>query len=412
MKRSGTANLPLHHGSPPRWLWHRMVSLSGSITEFIVDEFGTTEFLGRVANPHWFQAFSCIIGFDWHSSGTTTTTCGALKQGVDTDRTGLAITGGKGRSSRRTLEEIPAYSDIFSLPDSRSGELVHASRITAKVDNSCIQDGYNLYHHSFIFDEKGNWCVVQQGMGERDARRYHWLHGVEDFIDEPHEGIACDSAKPSVLDMTARQSSETRCISVDLVKDRKRGWESAFRKIKKQRKDMLKDGATAASRHTSGSVHAAGSRAQRQSFLFEFEREKSGEIGEQIMIDETAPHLEMPSHHPVLEMDLTSRDIDVLRRAYEIQPADYEELISIRGLGPKKIRALALMADLIYGAEPSWNDPVKYSFSHGGKDGYPFPVDRDAYDNSINFLKDALYGAELERKERRGALDRLERLLR
>jgi len=415
MKRSGIADLPLHHGTPPRWLWHRMVSLSGAIAGFIADEFGTREFLRRMADPYWFQAFSCVIGFDWHSSGTTTTTCGALKQGVDPERIGMAVTGGKGRNSRNTLREIPEFAEAFSLPDSRSGELLHASRITAKVDNSCIQDSYTLYHHSFLFDEKGNWCVIQQGMGESPARgnrapaermtqsagrarRYHWLHGVDDFVKEPHEGIACDSISPRALDMTASKSREARRISVDLVKDRKGGWEGVFERIRREQK--------------------ARAGEKRQASLLEFfpgetgRGSAEGRVDAASSMDEGLPHLVMPAHHPVLDMDLSPRDFDVLHRAYEIQPANYEELISIRGMGPKKIRALALMSDLIYGADLSWKDPVKYSFSHGGKDGYPFPVDRDSYDNSISFLRDALYGAEMKQAERRAAMKRLEQLLR
>ncbi len=375
--RTGVVNLPLHGGKAPRWLFNRMVNLAGEITEVLIYEYGQDEFLRRISDPYWFQAFGCVLGFDWHSSGVTTTACGALKVAIDPEKHGIKIAGGKGKTSRKTLDEIEETSSIFSLSTQKTDELIYSSRMSAKVDNTCVQDGYQLYHHCFIFTEDGKWAVVQQGMNagktrnsdERQdisfgsshyARRYHWLSDqVKNLVEEPHTGICCDRKEKETLDMTAKESEEARKISVDLVKDNPLHLEKYF-KPTEQRK------------------------------LMDFK-----------------PEFTMPEHHPVLDIDIGKAGMKVLQRAYEIQPQNYEELISLRGMGPKKIRALTLISDLVYGTKSSWEDPVKYSFTHGGKDGYPYPVNRKVYDHSIHVLKDAVEQAKLNDKDRYYAIKRL-----
>jgi len=378
--KTGTVNLPLHGGRAPRWLFQRMVKLSREITKIIIYEYGTEEFLHRIADPYWFQAFSCVLGFDWHSSGTTTTTCGALKVAIDHEEMGIAVAGGKGRTSRKTPDEIRAISesDAFSLSGNMVDELVYSSRMSAKVDNTCVQDGYQLYHHCFIFTEKGDWAVVQQGMNTEDryARRYHWLSSdLERFVCEPHLGICCDrvGAEGEVLDMTARVSEETREASLDLVKDDPDHLMRYFRSDRNQTTLFDFDALSPSPPHATPS----------------------------------APSLTMPAHHPVLDCDLGKQGWKVLRNAYELQPESYEELLSLAGMGPQKVRALALVSDLIFGTEPSWQDPATYSFAHGGKDGYPYPVDRGTYDQTIEVLRDAIEGAEIGEKERYRAIRRL-----
>ncbi|RLI88452.1 MAG: DUF763 domain-containing protein [Candidatus Altiarchaeales archaeon] len=369
MKRTGTVELPLHGGKAPRWLFDRMVKLSSAITDVIIYEYGREEFLRRISDPYWFQAFSCVLGFDWHSSGTTTTTCGALKMAIDPEETGIKIAGGKGSASRRTTLEIEKTADLFSLSSKKIEELKYSSRMSAKVDNSCIQDSYQLYHHSFIFTEKGEWVVVQQGMNDSDryARRYHWLSdNVKSFVEEPHTGICSDRKEKDVLDMTAKESEETRKVSVDLVKDNPKHLENLLSKKEPQR------------------------------LLTEFKEER----------------FIMPSRHPILDIDIGRSGMKVLQKAYEIQPENYEELVALKGIGPQKIRALALISDLVYGAKPSWNDPAKFSFAHGGKDGFPYPVHRKTYDASIQTLKEAVEQAKLERKERLYAIKRLKDFIR
>lgn len=358
--RTGSVNLPLHNGKTPRWLFERMVKLAGGITEVIIYEYGIKEFLRRISNPYWFQAFSCVLGFDWHSSGTTTTTCGALKVALSPEEHGIAVAGGKGNTARKTPAEIEAKGEIFSLSSERIERLKYSSRMAAKVDNSCIQDGYQLYHHCFFFTEKGEWAVVQQGMNNTYARRYHWLSDISSFTEEPHEAICCDRKEAKVLDMTAKASEPARKVSLDLIKNNPEHLKKYF--IKQR---VLNS---------------------KNSFA-------------------------LASHHTILDIDIGKQGMEVLRRAYELQPASYEELVSLSGMGPKKIKALALISDLVFGASPSWHDPVKYSFAHGGKDGYPYPVDREVYDNSIKVLRECLESAKLDRKEKYMAIKRLEQFI-
>ncbi len=159
-RRTGIANLPLHHGRAPRWLFDRMTKLAREMTIAIVSDYGSEEMLHRFSHPHWFQAFGCVPGFDWHSSGVTTTLCGAVKQGVkglERDL-GLFVAGGKVAASRKTPAELEAWGERLSL---NPVPLVYASRISARVDNSAVQDGYQIYHHSFFFTGRGSWSVVQ-----------------------------------------------------------------------------------------------------------------------------------------------------------------------------------------------------------------------------------------------------------
>jgi len=366
------ANLPLHGGKAPKWLFHRMVKLTAGIVNVMLYEYDADTFLRRISDPYWFQAFSCVLGFDWHSSGTTTTTCGALKSAINPEEHGIMVGGGKGRASRKTPVDIETGGELFSLSDNKIEELVHSSKISAKIDNSCIQDGYQLYHHSFILTEKGNWAVIQQGMNQetRYARRYHWLgEKVDEYINEPHLGICCDSSSKKTLDMTSNNSDEARDSSVDLICD-------------------------------------------NPEHLKKFFKNKTIKIPKsQLKLDSYFKEYKMPRHHPVLDEDLSDREFEILKKAWEIQPSNYEELVSLEGMGPKKIRALALISDLVYGSEPSWEDPVKYSFTHGGKDGYPYPVDREVYDHSIRTVKEAVEEAKLEKKEKYNALKRLEKLI-
>lgn len=345
-----------------------MVKLASGITLFLISEFGKDEFIRRITNPYWFQALSCVLGFDWHSSGTTTTTCGAIKAALQKTECGISVAGGKGKFARQTLSEIETTAEIFSITTQKTEELKYSSKLSAKVDNNCVQDGYQLYHHCFFFTEDGAWTVVQQGMNSsnRYARRYHWSsEAIVSFVDEPHAGIACDKVEKRVLDLTAKQSSETRQISLDLIKDNPKHLEKYLNSSQQR---LITDYSNAVETYT------------------------------------------LPSRHPILPIDLKKKDWEVLQTAYNIQPKNYEELVAIRGMGAKKLRALALISDLIFGTKASWKDPVKYSFAHGGKDGYPYPVDKEVYDHSIQVLKDALDNLAND-KEKHFAIKRLESFL-
>lgn len=367
MRRSGVTDLPLHHGRAPRWLFQRMVKLSKGISDVIIREYGNKELLKRLSDPYWFQALSCVLGFDWHSSGTTTTTCGALKLSLNPEEHGLAIAGGKGRASKAAPEEIEKIGSIFSLGTCTTEKLKKTSKVVAKVDNACIQDGYHLYHHSFVLSEEGEWTVVQQGLSSDGyARRYQWhSEGITDLIEEPHTGISTSRREALVLDMTSKTSRNARETSLDLVND----------------------GPTHIVKHLSPGG---------QKTLMEFcegSRDLKG--------------LTLPRRHDILDMDIGKRGFSVLESAYQIQPESFEELISIRGMGPKMIRALALISELVYGNEVSWEDPARFSFAHGGKDGIPYPVDKETYDHSILVLKEAIDEARIEEKEKKLALERL-----
>ncbi|MFH1775239.1 MAG: DUF763 domain-containing protein [Chloroflexota bacterium] len=354
--RTGIAHLPLHYGKAPRWLFTRMTRLAREITIAIVVDFGPEEMLRRLSHPYWFQALGCILGFDWHSSGVTTTLCGALKEGLKglEQDLGLFVAGGKGRTSRRTPAEIEEWGNRLSLDPA---PLVYASRLSAKVDSAAVQDGYQLYHHNFLFTKNGSWTVVQQGMNEttRYARRYHWLgENVESFVNEPHSAILSE-ARGQALNLVAQDSLAAR-----------------------------------------NTISEIATKEEPENILSELKRLKT---------------LDLPHRHHLVTQDLHPDSLSkILLSTYDRQPNNFEELLGLRGVGPKTIRALSLISELVYGVAPSYEDPARYSFAHGGKDGIPYPVDRETYDQSIKLLARALNKTRLGREEKRQALNRLKRV--
>src|SRR5688572_20058201 len=325
MPRTGYDHLPLHGGKAPRYLFERMVPLSREIVIFLAREFGRDEVMRRLSDPYWFQAFGCVLGFDWHSSGLTTTVCGALKEGLrGTERElGIYVAGGKGATSRRTPAEIERACDALGRD---AAPLVYASRISAKVDNSAVQDGYQLYHHSFVFTPDGHWCIVQQGMSDETsmARRYHWLSDeVASYVNEPHAAICCDSTA-ATLNLVAAESEPVRAASAALAAE----------------KPQVALGAL-----------------------------------------DHLPLLEMPRRHAVVEAcDVDPRYLrKILLRTYEAAPKDFEALLSIEGVGATTLRARALTSVLIYGTQASRTDPARHSFAHCGNDSTPFPVEPATY---------------------------------
>ncbi len=332
----------------------------------IAEEQSPDTFLQRLSDPYWFQAFGCVLGFDWHSSGLTTVVTGVLKSALTVEDHGIRVAGGKGRVSKKTPDEILQIGNEFNLSTNRVEKLQYASRMCAKTDTAAVQAGYPIYHHTFFVSERGNWCVIQQGLdvNDRTARRYHWLsQHVKSFVLEPHDAIIGDTLKDRVLDMTARASEENQKICVDLVKGDTNNLISSISRI--------------------GSKEAS------------------------------LDYWSKPSEpHPVFLEYRMPRNLNwrIFRELYDRQPKNYEEVISQRGVGPATVRALALVAELIYGKPPSWRDPVKFSFAHGGKDGVPFPVNRKVMDESIRFVRESVESARLGDKDRVNALKRLERL--
>jgi hypothetical protein len=365
MEKVGIAELPLHYGKAPYWLIVRMKKLADQIITLIIDEYGQDELLRRLSNPFWFQALCCVLGYDWHSSGTTTVTTAVLKKVLRPEKHGFGVAGGKGKFSRKTPEEIEKISEALDLPIRKTEKLKYASRMGAKVDNTAIQAGYPLYHHAFFFSEKGKWTIIQQGMNveDRTARRYHWIsEKVKSFVEEPHSAVCCDVMKENVLDMTSKRSKEARKISVDLVKE-------GPRRIKN---DLL------------------SLRPIYQKSLKEF-------LPMKVKEDFVVHILKMPKNV----------NWNALKKAYDFQPKNYEELIGIRGIGPATVRGLALISEIIYGSPPSWKDPCKYTFCVGGKDGVPYPVKRKTYDEIVTTLEDIIKTAEVGRKDKLNALKRL-----
>lgn len=390
------AQLPLHGGKAPAWLFQRMTKLAGAITMAIVDEFGPDEMLERLSDPWWFQAFGCVLGFDWHSSGVTTVTCGAMKEAARLygDDLGIFVAGGKGATSRKTPTEIVTVANRLGL--SQGDRLVYASRMSAKVDSAAVQDGYQLYQHNLFFTPGGQWCVVQQGMNDaqKQARRYHWLGStVENFVCDPHAAVS-----------DLQQAGEQVSADVPSV-------------TKPQRQLLLN--------------LVAGEADQNRSATTKLIAEHPDWIMNEWRLATSGPTLFAPKHHRVLDADINPERLrKLVVAAHEQHPQDFATLVGAAGVGPATLRSLTLLAEIIFDAPVSHRDPAAaaaaaatsdspleatedgrrwadYSFAHGGKDGTPFPVDRDTYDRNIQILLNAVRRARVGENEKFEALRRL-----
>jgi len=368
--RTGIATVPLDYGRCPRWLFERMKRLGRGIAQAIVEEFGPEEFLKRLSDPVWFQSLGCVMGFDWNSSGLTVTTLGALKVGLFEiqDSLGLYVCGGK-KEARKTPEEITAYG--ISRGFEFAPSLIYASKMAAKVDSSLIQSGHQLYQHNFLFTKSGNWVVIQQGMNiqNQTARRYHWLSSVGEqkekklnFVEEPHSGIAAQ-IKVNPLNLVAKASRDNKEISTQLVKE--------------EPKKFLKD-------------------------LGLIQTKRAKNLTEIELYDKEF------YWHPVVEEKFDMKRLQkTIFAAREQYPRNFEELLSLKGIGPKTIRALSLVSEIIYGARPSYEDPARYSFSVGGKDGTPYPVDRKTYDKTLEIMEKGIEKSAISLREKAQARNRL-----
>lgn len=353
MKRSGHADLPLHYGHVPSWLYERMAKLGGAITEIIVSEYGKSEFLRRISDPFWFQSLGAVMGMDWHSSGITTSVMGALKQAINpmSKELGIYICGGRGKFSRKTPDELMKVADKTGL---NGNQLVRHSKLTAKVDNNTVQDGFQLYLHSFIVTDTGEWAVIQQGMNEssRMARRYHWLSDkIRSFMEEPHASV-CGDNLGLILNLTDKMALPTRNSILNISHEKP--------------------------------VH----------LLSEVKK------------------MCMPAHHEVTVNDVDLRRLgSVLTIAYNRKFTNFEDLLLLEGLGPKTLRSLTLISEILHGTPSRFNDPARYSFAHGGKDGHPFPVQTTVYDETLLFLKNTLHQAKIGYYDKQRALKKLNGLL-
>jgi hypothetical protein len=377
--RTGIATVPLDYGRCPKWLFERMKRLSRGIVLAIVEEFGPEEILKRLSDPVWFQSLGCVIGFDWNSSGLTTITLGALKEGLRGLETelGIFVCGGKGKTSRKTPEQIKRWAEFLGWPEEKIKKLVYASKISAKIDSSCLQDGFQIYHHNLIFSKSGQWAVLQQGMNTeiQRARRYHWLSSkVTKFIEEPHSGIASDiRTKP--LNLTAKESKENKEISTELVREEPRTFLKDIALITEKGNSLIKQ--------------------RRLSGFTEMEL-KDVEF----------------YWHPVLNEKFDLKRLEkTIFFAKQHNPQNFEQLLAIKGIGPKTIRALSLVSELIYGKRPSFEDPARYSFAVGGKDGTPYPVNYQVYDRMLEIIEKGIKKSNISSKEKERARQRLQDFL-
>lgn len=356
--RRGYADLPLHGGKAPKWLFDRMVKLLREISLSIIYLFGREEFLNRISDPFWFQAFGCVLGFDWHSSGITTTVTGAIKEGLkfEEKNIGIFFAGGKGKRGVNTPNDINNWVEKGIIDDKEAENLKKFSRLSAKVDSVGLQDNFSIYHHFFIYSKDGDWAVIEQGMNEKErvARRYHWYSkDLNSFVSDPHKGIA----------------SQIKVKPINFVDS----------KIERTRRDIVT-------------------------------------ISNEIKVEEAIRildnrKLKLSFHHPVFNEDYDyKRLMNLMSKIKDYKPKNFEELILVEGLGEKSLRALALISHLIFGSELSFRDPVTFSFAHGGKDGHPYPVDRKIYDKSIEILKSAVEKAKLNDFEKLKILSKLSKL--
>jgi len=380
MFKRGIATFTLDYGKCPKWLFERMVKLGREMARVIIAEYGPDEFVKRIADPVWFQALGTVLAFDWNASGLTTILTAALKEAIRGEERdlGIYICGGKGKTSLKTPEEIQLKGSRAEFPQPKINSLEYNSRMAAKVDSSLVQDGFQIYHHSFFFSRSGAWAVVQQGMNEKNvtARRYHWFSdNAVNLVIEPHSGIISD-ARINSLNMTSRNSTDNQKISTELVQG---SYNTLIKDLKLLRKYST----------LQSDVVSIGNKNQ--------------ELTKMTLRNRDFKVL------PVVTEDFSKSKYlqKILYEVSEIKPKTYEELVAQKGVGPKTIRALALTAEVIYGAKPSYVDPARYSFAHGGKDAVPYPVDRPTYDQTITIMRELVNKMKLGYSEKNKIINRL-----
>ena len=389
--RSGYADLPLHGGRVPAWLATRMAALGRLIAEAIVHHYGADELLRRLSHPFWFQSFGSVMGMDWHSSGITTSVLGALKRGLTPvgRELGIYVCGGRGRASRRTPDELAHVGERTGID---ALGLAATSRLIAKIDSAAVQDGYDLYLHGFIVTATGRWCVVQQGMSaaRREARRYHWLsEGLVGFLDSPHAAIE-GSNQGRILNLADARAGASRAAGLELVRAGPDRTLAVLRRLRSARGRTL-------------------SLFPQDEVDCNAEHARAGAPLEARGTPTPLPHLQMPARHEVLASDVVLRRLHgALAAAADRGPRDFADLLLTPGVGPRTVAALALVAEVIHGTPSRFTDPARFSLAHGGKDGHPFPVPIEVYDETLRVLKRAVGQARLGRAEKLDALRRLD----
>lgn len=352
MKRAGSADLPLHYGYVPQWLAERMAKLGLAVTESILQEYGKQEMLKRLSDPFWFQSLGAVMGMDWHSSGITTSVMGALKRAINPNskELGIFICGGKGRFSKEAPAELLSVAEQTGLD---GNHLVRCSKLSAKVDNTAVQDGFQLYTHNFIVSNTGEWTVIQQGMsaGSKTARRYHWhSESLQNFVEEPHTAV-CGDNQGDILNVTAVNAANTRNGMLAITQEKPE------------------------------------------------------------LIMQEVQQLIMPGHHDVRAEDVDLKRLgSILWVAHEHCLQNFEELLLLQGVGPRTVQSLALVSEVIHGTPSRFKDPARFAFAHGGKDGHPFPVPIKVYDETISTLQTAVHKAKLGQSDKQQAIKALHTL--
>ena len=378
--------MPLHVGTVPKWLADRMRDLGTEIVQILLIEYGKKEVLTRLSDPLWFQSLGAVLGMDWHSSGITTSVMYALKRGINARARefGLCICGGRGKYSRKTPEELMFLAEHTGLPGT---DLVRASKLAAKIDNTAVQDGFQLYQHNFILSNEGDWAIVQQGMNSKTktARRYHWCsQNLRSFVEEPHSGITGEN-QGQILNLTDSSADRTRSSILSLSNEEPQ-------RIIKEISDIARLG------------NPLEQKKSGQMELFDLESNQDGEI----ILDNGDRNLVLPDHHEVRAEDVDLKRLGgVLATAYENQPKDFETLLLTPGLGPRTLQSLTLVSEVIHGTPGRFRDPARFSFAHGGKDGHPFPVPTKIYDESIRILGDCIEKSKMGYNDKSECLRRL-----
>ncbi len=354
MKRSGTADLPLMGGRIPSWLYNRMVKLALPIVEAVILEYGKKAFLHKLSDPYWFQSFGAVIGMDWNSSGVTTAVTSALRQSINPHAKdlGLFVCGGKGKTSLKTPRELMRVGELTGL----NGDLLtRFSKLSAKVDNTALQDGFQLYLHSFVVSSEGDWTVIQQGMQTEKslARRYHWNSDkMDSFVKDPHVAV-CGNHQGEIINLVHRKAAKTQDGILEIVKE-----EPTF---------ILKE----------------------------------------------IPHMILPKYKGVKNVDVNIKRLgSILWLAQENEVNQFEDLLLLKGLGPRTLQSLTLVSDVIHGTKSRFSDPARFSFAHGSKGGSPIPVPTRVYDEVITTMKTAVQRAKIDQSDKLKATKKLSELSR
>ncbi len=407
MNRTGHADLPLHGGTVPKWLAERMKTLGGLIVESLVYNYGKREVLSRLSDPLWFQSLGAVLGMDWHSSGITTSVMYALKRSVNPHarELGVCICGGRGVYSRRTPDELRFLADATGLD---GDTLVRASKLCAKVDNTAVQDGFQLYQHNFIVTDDGDWAVVQQGMNPltKTARRYHWCSpSVTSFVEEPHAGIVGEN-RGTILNLTDRRSRPARDAITDMARERPDRLVAEIRLMQRCRDIVPAE--READPMQPELFPVAGAAAVRTGAVSPFTAAPLLAPAPVSDISGSYRSIVLPARHEVTAADVDLKRLGaVLSTAYENGTENFESLLLTKGLGPRTLQSLALVSEVVYGAPARFTDPARFSFAHGGKDGHPFPVPCRIYDESIRVLRGCIEQSKLGLTDKNECLRRL-----